>query len=83
MTMNKTVSDYMNDPRLLNDRAVIDAPQCIRKIHAIRLKIQDEIQSMSQEERDEYYRKSRKRADDEFERLGFKIQYVKTNDGIK
>jgi len=73
----KTVSDYMNDSRILNDRAVIDAPQCIRKIHAIRLKIQDETKIMSHEERNEYYRKSKERADAEFERLGFKIQYVK------
>ena len=76
--MSKTLNDYMDDPRILNDRAIIDAPECIRKIHAIRLKIQDETQSMSCEERDEYYRKSKERADAEFKRLGFNVQYVKS-----
>jgi hypothetical protein len=57
MTMTKTVKDYMNDPRILNDRGVMEAPRCIREIHAIRLKIQDETSGMTPAERTEYYNK--------------------------
>ena len=57
MTMTKTVKDYMNDPRILNDRGVMEAPRCIREIHAIRLKIQDETAGMTATERTEYYNK--------------------------
>jgi hypothetical protein len=57
MTMTKTVKDYMNDPRILNDRGVMEAPRCIREIHAIRLKIQDETVGMTPAERTEYYNK--------------------------
>jgi hypothetical protein len=38
----KTVQDYLNDPRILNDKGLMDGPEEIREIHAIRLKIQDE-----------------------------------------
>ena len=55
--MMKTVKDYMNDPRILNDRGVMEAPRCIREIHAIRLKIQDETAGMTPAERIEYYNK--------------------------
>jgi hypothetical protein len=57
MTMTKTVKDYMNDPRILSDRGVMEAPRCIREIHAIRLKIQDETAGMTPAERTEYYNK--------------------------
>ena len=40
--MAKTVKDYMNDPRILEDSGIMAAPEYIREIHAIRLKIQDE-----------------------------------------
>jgi hypothetical protein len=53
--MTKTVKDYMNDPRILNDRGIMEAPRCIREIHAIRLKIQDETAGMTPGERTEYY----------------------------
>ena len=45
--MMKTVSDYLNDPRLLNEKGIMDAPDCIKEIHAIRLKIQDEYDVFS------------------------------------
>ena len=45
--MAKTVSDYLKDPRLLNDKGMMDAPDCIKEIHAIRLKIQDEYDVFS------------------------------------
>jgi hypothetical protein len=38
----KTVQDYLNDPRILNDKGLMDGPEEIREIHAIRLKIQEE-----------------------------------------
>jgi hypothetical protein len=53
--MTKTVKDYMNDPRILSDRGVMEAPRCIREIHAIRLKQQDETAGMTAEELNEYF----------------------------
>jgi hypothetical protein len=43
----KTVQDYMNDPRLLNDPGMAEALEPVREIHAIRLKIQDETANMT------------------------------------
>jgi len=48
--MAKTVKDYMNDPRILEDSEIMEAPECIREIHAIRLKLQDERAGMTIEE---------------------------------
>jgi len=48
--MAKTVKDYMNDPRILEDAEMMDVPECIREIHAIRLKLQDETAGMTPEE---------------------------------
>ncbi|MCL2833161.1 MAG: hypothetical protein FWD78_08330 [Treponema sp.] len=42
----KTVQDYLNDPRLLNDPDVTGALETIKEIYAIRLKIQDEAADM-------------------------------------
>jgi hypothetical protein len=47
--MTKTVEEYMNDPRILNDSGIMEAPECIREIHAIRLKIQEEHDVFSSE----------------------------------
>jgi hypothetical protein len=52
----KTVDDYMNDPRILNDPGMKETPEPIREVHAVRLKIQDETAGMSAEERAEYSR---------------------------
>jgi hypothetical protein len=48
--MAKTLDDYLNDPRILEDQEMMEAPECIREIHAIRLKLQDETEGMTPEE---------------------------------
>jgi hypothetical protein len=53
----KTVEEYMNDPRITNDREMMAALEPIREIHAIRLKHQDETAGMAPEEITEYYNK--------------------------
>jgi hypothetical protein len=52
--MTKTVDDYLNDPRILEDPEMMAAPECIREIHAIRLKLQDETAGMTTEEHVDY-----------------------------
>jgi hypothetical protein len=47
----KTVDDYMNDPRIVNDPAMMEELEPIRKIHAIRLKMQDETAGMAPAEK--------------------------------
>jgi hypothetical protein len=47
----KTVQDDMSDPRLLNDPGMAEALEPVRKIHAIRLKIQDETANMTTAEK--------------------------------
>ena len=47
----KTVQDYLNDPRILNDPDMAEALEPVKEIHAIRLKIQDETAGMSFEEK--------------------------------
>ena len=47
----KTVTDYLNDPRILHDPAMADALEPIRRIHAIRLKMQDETAGMTTADR--------------------------------
>jgi ethanolamine ammonia-lyase large subunit len=47
--MPKTIEDYMNDPEIANE------PSALREIHAIRLKIYDEIKNMTVEERTAYF----------------------------
>ena len=54
----KTVADYMNDPRILNDPAMAGALEPIRKIHAIRLKIQDESAGLTVEEKAALFNKN-------------------------
>jgi hypothetical protein len=53
----KTVQDYMNDPRILNDPGMAGALEPVRKIHAIRLMSQDERAGMTAEEETEYLNK--------------------------
>jgi hypothetical protein len=43
----KTVEDYLNDPRILNDPLMVGSLEPIRRIHAIRLKMQDETAGMT------------------------------------
>jgi hypothetical protein len=40
----------MNDPRILENTEMMEAPECIREIHAIRLMLQDETEGMTIEE---------------------------------
>ena len=42
----KSFSDYINDPRILNDPEMTDALEAIREIHAARLMLQDETAGM-------------------------------------
>jgi hypothetical protein len=53
----KTVQEYMNDPRLLDDPDMAGALGPIREIHAIRLKLQDETAKMTPEEVADFYNK--------------------------
>jgi hypothetical protein len=70
----KTVQDYMNDPRILNDPGLIAAPEEIRIIHAIRLKQYDEMAGMSFEEKTAFHQK---RTDAMFASLGLPLpEYV-------
>jgi protoheme ferro-lyase len=70
--MTKTVENYMNDPRILNDREIMEAPRCIREIHAIRLKIQDEYDVFSPE----YEEHCHKTTEAVFAELGIKPPYA-------
>ena len=53
----KTVQDYMNDPRILNDPGMAGALEPIREIHAARLMLQDETANMSTAEKIEFLNK--------------------------
>ena len=53
----KTVQEYMNDPRMLNDPDMAGALEPVKEIHAIRLMIQDETAGMSAEEKAEYHKR--------------------------
>jgi hypothetical protein len=46
----KTVEDYLNDPRIMDDPAMTEALPSIKEIHAIRLRQQNERVGMSPEE---------------------------------
>jgi hypothetical protein len=64
----KTVQDYRNDPRFLNDPGMSGALEPVKEIHAIRLKIQDEMAGMSLEEKIDSLNK-------EAEAMGFSLCY--------
>ena len=71
--MTKTVKDYMNDPRILEDSEMMAAPECIREIHAIRLKHQDESAEMTPEEHADYVNR---KAAGFFARFGMTPKYA-------
>jgi hypothetical protein len=52
----KTVQEYLNDPRMLNDPAMLGALEPVKEIHAIRLMIQDETAGMSVAEKTAYHK---------------------------
>ena len=47
----KTIADYMNDPRILNDPEMAEALEPIKEIHAARLMLQDETTGMTIKEK--------------------------------
>jgi hypothetical protein len=56
----KTVQEYMNDPRMLNDPAMAGAYEPVKEIHAIRLIIQDETSGMSAVEKAIYHKQAQR-----------------------
>jgi len=68
--MTKTINDYLNDPDLVNE------PQVIREVHAIRLMIRDETKGMTVSERTAYYHEKSTAA---FDRLGITPKYIETH----
>jgi len=70
--MTKTIKDYMNDPDL------VDEPQVLREVHAIRLMIRDETKDMTVSERTAYYHEKSSAA---FERLGMAPSYIGERNG--
>ena len=70
----KTVQDYLNDPRITGDPGLMSGPEEIRTIHAIRLKLQDETEGMSFEEKALFHRE---KTDAMFTSLGLPLpEYV-------
>jgi hypothetical protein len=63
----KTISDYLNDPDLVNE------PMALRETHAARLKIQEETKNMTTEEKKAYYHDG---AAAFFARLGITPKYA-------
>jgi len=53
----KTIQEYMNDPRMLNDPGMAEALEPVKEIHAIRLRLQDETVNMTEAERVDYINK--------------------------
>ncbi|MHC6202839.1 hypothetical protein ACYULU_06555 [Breznakiellaceae bacterium SP9] len=47
--MRKSIESYLNDPRIVDDPEMAAAPNAIKEIHAIRLRIQDEHDVLSSE----------------------------------
>jgi len=50
----KTLEDYINDPRILNDPEMAGALEPIKEIHAARLMLQDETSGMATPEKIAY-----------------------------
>jgi hypothetical protein len=69
----KTVQEYMNDPRMLNDPDMAKALEPVKEIHAARLMLQDETAGMSAAEEVAYINKQ---ARDAMAARGMKVQFV-------
>jgi hypothetical protein len=54
----KTIQDYLNDPRMLNDPDMVAALEPVKEIHAARLMIQDETTGMTAAEKAAYHKKN-------------------------
>ena len=63
----KTVDEYMNDQRIIDDPAMADALEPIKELHAIRLMIQDETVGMTTSEKAALHKKN---ANEFFNSLG-------------
>ena len=68
--MSKTFDEYMNDPRIK------DEMMGLRMTHAMRFKVQDDIEGMSPEEVTAYYREGARKT---FARLGITPKYASPN----
>jgi hypothetical protein len=53
----KTVQEYLNDPRILNDPCMEGALEPVKELHAIRLKMQDEAGGMGADGEAAYWRR--------------------------
>jgi hypothetical protein len=71
----KTVKDYRNDSRLKDDPLTKGAPDPIKELRAIRLKIQDEMEGLSPAERVEYINRKGREVIEEAGLTG-KIKFV-------
>ncbi|MDR3123499.1 MAG: hypothetical protein LBU16_06945 [Treponema sp.] len=69
----KTVQEYMNDPQIANDPGLMDAPEAVREVHAIRLMLQERRATMTPEER---RADVQKRSDDFLAGCGIVPHYV-------
>jgi hypothetical protein len=54
----KTIQDYLNDPRMLNDPDMAGALEPVKEIYAARLMIQDETAGMTTAEKAAYHKKN-------------------------
>jgi hypothetical protein len=54
----KTITDYLNDPRILNDPQMAGALEPVREVHAARLMIQDETAGMTTAELAAYHKQN-------------------------
>ena len=58
----KTIQEYMNDPRMLNDPGMAEALEPVKEIHAIRLRLQDETANMTEAEKIDFINKKGREA---------------------
>jgi len=68
----KTIQEYLNDPRMLNDPYMAGALESVKELHAIRLKIQDETDMMPVRKKIEFLNKE---AEDFLSPLGKSLCY--------
>jgi hypothetical protein len=68
----KNIKEYMDDPRILNDKLLMEAPEFVREVYAARLKNQDEHNVLSPE----YAEHCHETAGALFARFGIIPEYV-------
>jgi hypothetical protein len=67
-----TTQEYMDDPRILSDKRLMEAPESVREVYAARLKIQDEHDILSPE----YAEHCHRTAESLFARFGITPEYA-------